>query len=65
MFCQEIKQLKEEEKTIVYIDENRWMKIDESGFADDMPRTHGYAKMWVGCYWMDDWGSQGNDKCNE
>ncbi len=35
MFCQKIDEIKSEEKPIVY--------IDESGFAHDMPRIHGYS----------------------
>ena len=34
MFCQKIDELKKEDMRVVY--------IDESGFAHDTPRTHGY-----------------------
>lgn len=29
--------------------------IDESGFADNMPRTHGYAPKGIRCYDIQDW----------
>jgi transposase len=51
MFCQEIQKLKNEGKTIVY--------IDESGFAHDMPRTHGYSLKGQRCYGTHDWGAKG------
>jgi transposase len=50
-FCQEIQKLKDEGKTIVY--------IDESGFAHDMPRTHGYSDKGKRCYGVHDWGAKG------
>ncbi|WP_207385202.1 hypothetical protein [Legionella beliardensis] len=31
--------------------------LDESGFAHDMPRTHGYAPIGQRCYGTQDWGS--------
>ncbi len=51
MFCQKINELKNDEKAIVY--------IDESGFAHDMPRTHGYAMKGKRCYGKHDWGAKG------
>lgn len=33
--------------------------MDESGFADDMPRTHGYAEKGKRCYGKHDWGAKG------
>jgi DDE superfamily endonuclease len=33
--------------------------IDESGFAHDMPRTHGYALKGRRCYGTHNWGSKG------
>jgi transposase len=33
--------------------------IDESGFAHDMPRTHGYAKKGDRCFGTHDWGAKG------
>jgi len=33
--------------------------IDESGFAHDMPRTHGYAPRGTRCYGSHDWGAKG------
>lgn len=35
------------------------MYLDESGFAHDMPRTHGYAPRGVRCYGVSDWGAKG------
>ena len=35
IFCKKIDELKKQDKDLVY--------IDESGFAHDMPRTHGYS----------------------
>lgn len=51
MFCQRIDELKKEKKAIVY--------IDESGFAHDMPRTHGYSIKGKRCYGKHDWGAKG------
>lgn len=51
MFCQRIDELKKEDKQIVY--------IDESGFAHDMPRTHGYSIKGERCYGTHDWGVKG------
>jgi transposase len=33
--------------------------IDESGFAHDMPRTHGYAPVGERCYGTQDWHAKG------
>ena len=33
--------------------------IDESGFAHDMPRTHGYSKIGQRCFGKHDWGPKG------
>lgn len=33
--------------------------IDESGFAHDMPRTHGYSLKGERCYGVQDWGAKG------
>lgn len=33
--------------------------IDESGFAHDMPRTHGYAPIGERCYGVQDWHAKG------
>jgi len=38
-------------RTIIY--------IDESGFAHDMPRTHGYAPIGQRCYGTHDWHAKG------
>lgn len=50
-FCQKIEELEKDGKTIVY--------IDESGFAHDMPRTHGYSVKGQRCYGKHDWGAKG------
>ncbi len=50
-FVQKIAKYKELGVPIVY--------IDESGFAHDMPRTHGYAKMGGCCFGTHDWGAKG------
>ncbi len=51
MFCQKIDGYKSNGKQIVY--------IDESGFAHDMPRTHGYALKGKRCYGKHNWGARG------
>jgi hypothetical protein len=33
--------------------------IDESGFAHDMPRTHGYAARGQRCMGLQDWHAKG------
>lgn len=33
--------------------------LDESGFAHDMPRTHGYAPKGERCFGTHDWGAKG------
>ncbi len=40
-----------EKRPIVY--------IDESGFAHDMPRTHGYSPVGTRCYGLCDWQAKG------
>ena len=35
------------------------MYLDESGFAQDMPRTHGYSSQGKRCYGVHDWHSKG------
>jgi hypothetical protein len=50
-FCQAIQHFKKEGRSIV--------SIDESGFAHDMPRTHGYAQKGRRCYGKQDWGAKG------
>ena len=40
--------------------ENRSLiPIDESGFAHDMPRTHGYSLQGKRCYGTHNWGAKG------
>ena len=51
MFCQKINEFKKEGKQVVY--------IDESGFAHDMPRTHGYSDKGKRCYGKHNWGAKG------
>ena len=51
IFCKRINDLEKSGKTIAY--------IDESGFAHDMPRTHGYALRGQRCYGKQDWGARG------
>ena len=51
MFCKKIKEFKKQDKQLVY--------IDESGFAHDMPRTHGYSERGKRCYGTHDWGAKG------
>lgn len=46
-----MKEYKESKIPIVY--------IDESGFAHDMPRTHGYAPIGKRCYGNQDWNARG------
>lgn len=50
-FQKQIKALELAEKPIVY--------IDESGFAKDMPRTHGYSSRGKRCEGVKDWHSKG------
>lgn len=51
IFCQKLTEYKEERRPVVF--------IDESGFAHDMPRTHGYAVKGQRCYGKHDWGAKG------
>ncbi|MDG2403474.1 MAG: transposase [Paracoccaceae bacterium] len=44
-------------RTIVY--------LDESGFASDMPRTHGYATKGQRCYGLQDWNAKGRINVTE
>ena len=37
----------------------RYIYVDESGFAKDMPRTHGYAPKGKRCYGTKDWNAKG------
>ena len=48
---QKIQEVKTAGRTIAY--------IDESGFAHDMPRTHGYSAKGKSCYGTHDWGARG------
>ena len=50
-FQKKIKAYKKAKRPIVY--------IDESGFAHDMPRTHGHALKGQRCYGVQDWGARG------
>jgi len=51
VFCEAIAKHKEESRPLVF--------IDESGFAHDMPRTHGYATKGNRCFGTHDWGAKG------
>ena len=51
MFCAQVEELFSEERPIVW--------LGESGFAHDMPRTHGYAVKGKRCYGKHDWGAKG------
>ena len=35
------------------------VSLDESGFAHDMPRTHGYSRKGSRCYGEQDWHAKG------
>jgi transposase len=50
-FIETIAQHTQEERTIVY--------LDESGFACDMPRTHGYSTQGQRCFGEHDWHAKG------
>lgn len=50
-FQEKIKTHTEERRSIVY--------LDESGFALDMPRTHGYSTRGERCYGKKDWHAKG------
>jgi transposase len=50
-FRARIERYKAEGRTIAF--------IDESGFAHDMPRTHGYALLGQRCYGTHDWHAKG------
>ena len=50
-FCQTIETFKKEERPLVF--------LDESGFAHDMPRTHGYSPKGNRCFGTHNWGSKG------
>jgi len=54
-FQETIKAYKAQNRTIVY--------IDESGFAHDMPRTHGHAPIGKRCHGVCDW-HEGARQCN-
>ena len=50
-FQERIKGYENEGKTIVY--------LDESGFAQDRPRTHGYSTQGKRCYGIHGWNAKG------
>jgi len=50
-FQKRIEPYQQAEKPLVF--------IDESGFAHDMPHTHGYSKQGNRCYGIHDWGAKG------
>lgn len=51
IFCQQIKEYQANNCPLVY--------LDESGFAHDMPRLHGYSPKGQRCYGKHDWGAKG------
>ena len=51
IFQRTLENLRQERRPIVF--------IDESGFAHDMPRTHGYAPKGQRCLGTHDWGAKG------
>ena len=51
IYCQKLEEYKKNKRPIVF--------IDESGFAHDMPRTHGYSKKDQRCNGTQDWGAKG------
>ena len=51
IFQKKIENYKKKDYPIIY--------IDESGFAHDMPRTHGYSKKGKRCYGSCDWHAKG------
>ena len=50
-FKEKITKYKQEGRPIVY--------VDESGFAHDMPRIHGYSEMGKRCFGRQDWNAKG------
>ena len=50
-FCLRLEQYKAESRPLVY--------LDESGFAHDMPRLHGYTLKGERCFGTHDWGAKG------
>jgi transposase len=51
VFSQQIKAYSQGNRPLVY--------LDESGFAHDMPRTHGYSLKRRRCLGVQDWGAKG------
>ena len=51
IFKEKVGKYEKEGRSIVY--------IDESGFAHDMPRTHGYSPVGDRCYGTQDWNAKG------
>jgi len=51
IFCRKLKVYESRGRPLIF--------IDESGFAHDMPRTHGYAPKGKRCYGCHDWGAKG------
>ena len=51
LFQKKIEKYKKEKISLAY--------IDESGFAHDMPRKHGYAECGKRCYGSQDWNAKG------
>ena len=51
LFTQRMSRYRSINKPIIY--------IDESGFSNDMPRTHGYSYKGERCYGTHDWQAKG------
>ena len=51
LFREQIDHFKQESRSLVF--------LDESGFAHDMPSTHGYALKGKRCFGKHDWGAKG------
>lgn len=51
LFLEQINHFKQESRSLIF--------LDESGFAHDMPRTHGYALKGKRCFGKHDWGAKG------
>ena len=51
IFCEKLEQYRKAKYPLVW--------LDESGFAHDMPRTHGYSPKGMRCYGEQNWGAKG------
>ena len=53
MFKEKMETYSKEKRDVVY--------LDESGFAHDMPRTHGYSEIGKRCFGTCDWNAKGRE----